>query len=63
MKSKIDSKGLIRWLYDKWQAVFCLSKFTVRLRGENAILYPGMSRSEIKHVAAAICRTAVKNAK
>ena len=57
------SKSLLRRLYDKLQAVFCFDKFAVRLRGESTVLYPGMSRSEIKHVAAAICRAAVKNAK
>ncbi len=35
----------------------------VHVRDEPQILYPGMSRKEIRHVAAAICRAARKNAK
>ena len=55
-------KGFFRWIYDRWSNLFGAEKFTVTLKGENSTLYPGMSRGEIKRVAQAICRAAVRNA-
>ncbi len=56
-------KGLLGWLRGVIDRLLCRPKLSVRLKGEPNALYPGMSRKEIRHVAAAICRAACRNAK
>ncbi|MBS1382242.1 MAG: hypothetical protein HPZ89_08370 [Oscillospiraceae bacterium] len=56
-------KGLMGWLRGVFDRTFGRPALTVRLKGEPDTLYPGMSRKEIRHVAAAICRAARRNAK
>lgn len=56
-------KTLIRWFADSIKGLLFPPKLLVKLKGEPQALYPRMSRGEIRHVAAAICKTALRNAK
>lgn len=62
----IRSKGLkvfIKWFSDFTKGLLFPPKLLVKLKGEPQVLYPRMSRGEIHHVAAAICKAAFHNAK
>ncbi|MDF3004240.1 MAG: hypothetical protein K0S22_712 [Oscillospiraceae bacterium] len=56
-------KVLIKWFADSIKGLLFPPKLLVKLKGEPQALYPRMSRGEIRHVAAAICKTALRNAK
>ena len=56
-------KVLIKWFTDSIKGLLFPPKLLVKLKGEPQALYPRMSRGEIRHVAAAICKTALRNAK
>ena len=56
-------KALIIWFADSIQSLLFPPKLLVKLKGEPQALYPRMSRGEISHVAAAICKAALRNAK
>lgn len=60
---KTPRKGLFAWLRLLWNSSAHPPTLQVRLKGEPNILYPRMSRGEIRHVAAAICQAAIRNAK
>lgn len=56
-------KTLVKWFADSIQGLLFPPKLLVKLKGEPQALYPRMSRREIHHVAAAICKAALRNAK
>lgn len=55
-------KRLLRTCFQKLSAVF-FPTAAVRLKEEPRAIYPSMSRREIKAVSAAICKSAIQNAK
>ena len=56
-------KALAKWFADSIQGLLFPPKLLVKLKGEPQALYPRMSRREIRHVAAAICKASLRNAK
>lgn len=56
-------KTLMQWFVDSIKGLLFPPKLLVKLKGEPQALYPRMSRGEIRHVAAAICKAALRDAK
>ncbi len=56
-------KTLLKWFADSMKSLLFPPKLLVKLKGEPQALYPRMSRREIRHVTAAICKAALRNAK
>jgi hypothetical protein len=60
---RTQRRGLFAWLRSIRDGRMHPLILQVRLKGEPNVLYPRMSRGEIRYVAAAICQAALKNAK
>lgn len=56
-------KTLLHWFADSIKSLLFPPKLLVKLKGEPHALYPSMSRREIRHVASAICKAALRIAK
>lgn len=56
-------KAIAKWFSDAIKGLLFPPKLLVKLKGEPQALYPRMSRGEIRHVAAVICKAAFRNAK
>ena len=60
---RIRTGGLWRMLCTAYHRAVHPPELLVRLKGDPGTLYPSMSRGEIRRVAQAICKSALRNAK
>lgn len=59
---KSGIKRLFSAAAQRLSAIFIRPSLTLRIKGEQRVIYPLMSRQEIRAISAALCKSALQNA-